>query len=487
MPPLLLSATLSSSALKASDWVRNISTRSCCVYARSATVGVLAMLLILAGCSTRLPERYTIAATSVSTPSVIHTYVSPDGVQWSGRGAGSATLAVMPGVPAGLGSSNDMFMLAWFAPGGVLTTATSTDGLNWVGATTHGMFPVDLQSRPAVAFDFRNDTWFVAFRRSDGMFVVVRVMPAGGAAVTVPGLAPSTSAPALTWVNDTFVLGFPDAMNRVRILRSADGVTWPANGGAIATNAAGAPIVAADAASLFLTNSLGTLYMTVKGLPQGPTLHRGAVRVFSSADALTWTLERSLVPTSPSSRGAAVTGPRSEQVVVDSAPSQTTEVWFNDTQVRAFQTGTTDYEVTAAHGPAAPGTLRQVEITFNQFKRLGGPFGIGDDEDVTLSAEHFDVAGVRVHAIPPRTVDNAVKNQSHFWNQTSGGALPKLAVLMQAGETIVITVDGDDNPVSRTLTLGEITAACPTDRHELVADQPASADPYQLFISCQVR
>jgi hypothetical protein len=392
----------------------------------------------------------------------------------------------MPGVPAGLGSSNDTFLLARFAPGGVLTTTTSTDGLTWAGATTHGAFPVDLQSRPAVAYDFRNRTWFAAFRRSDGMFVVVRVMPAGGTPVTVPGLAPSTSAPALTWVNDTFVLAFPDAMNRVRILRSPDGVTWPATGGAIATDASGAPIVAADAASLFLTNSLGTLFMTVKGLPQGPTLHRGAVRVFSSADALTWTLERNLVPTSPSSRGAAVAGPESEQVVVDSAPSQMTEVWFNNTQVRSFQTGTTDYEVTAAHGPAAPGALRDVEITFNQFKRLGGQFGIGDDEDVTLSAEHFDVGGVRVHAIPPRTVDNAVKNQTHFWNQTSGGARPKLAVLMQAGETIVITVDGDDNPVSTTLTLGDITAACPSERRELIADQPASADPYQLFITCRV-
>jgi hypothetical protein len=445
------------------------------------------MLLLLAGCATPLPERYAVAATSVSTPSVIHTYVSPDGVRWSGRGAGSATLAVMPGVPAGLGSSNDTFLLARFAPGGVLTTATSTDGLTWAGATTHGAFPVDLQSRPAVAYDFRNRSWFAAFRRSDGMFVVVRVMPAGGTPVTVPGLAPSTSAPALTWVNDTFVLAFPDAMNRVRILRSPDGVTWPANGGAIATDASGAPIVAADAASLFLTNSLGTLFMTVKGLPQGPTLHRGAVRVFSSADALTWTLERNLVPTSPSSRGAAVAGPESEQVVVDSAPSQMTEVWFNNTQVRSFQTGTTDYEVTAAHGPAAPGALSDVEITFNQFKRLGGQFGIGDDEDVTLSAEHFDVGGVRVHAIPPRTVDNAVKNQTHFWNQTSGGALPRLAVLMQPGETIVVTVDGDDNPVTRTLTLGDITAACPSERRELIADQPASADPYQLFITCQVR
>jgi len=263
-------------------------------------------------------------------------------------------LPVMPGVPAGLGSSNDLFVLAWFDPAGMLTTATSTDGLNWRGATTHGTFSVDLQSRPAVAFDFRNETFFVAFRGSDGMFRVIRVMPAGGAVVTVPGLAPSTSAPALTWVNDTFVLAFPDAMNRVRILRSPDGVTWPANGGAIATNSSGAPIVAADAASLFLTNSLGTLFMTVKGLPQGQTLHRGAVRVFSSADALTWTLERNLVPTSPSSRGAAVAGSGSEQVVVDSAPSQMTEVWFNNTQVRSFQTGTADYEVTAAHGPAAP-------------------------------------------------------------------------------------------------------------------------------------
>jgi hypothetical protein len=378
-------------------------------------------------------------------------------------------LPVMPGVPAGLGSSNDMFMLAWFDPAGTLTTATSTDGLNWVGATTHGMFQVDLQSRPAVAYDSRNRTWFVAFRGSDGMFVVTRVLPLGGAAVTVPGLAPSTSAPALTWVNDTFVLAFPDAMNRVRILRSADGVTWPANGGAIATDVTAAPIVpivAADAASLFLTNSLGTLFMTVKGLDQGMTLHRGAVRVFSSADALTWTLERTLLPTSPSSRGAAVAGPGSEQVVVDSAPSQMTEVWFNNTQVRSFQTGTTDYEVTAAHGPAAAGTLRQVEITFNQFKRLRGPYGVGDDEDVTLTAEHFDVGGARVHAIPPRIVDNAVKNQTHFWNQTSGGALPKLAVLMQAGETIVFTVDGDDNPVSRTLTLADVTAVCPSERRD---------------------
>jgi hypothetical protein len=432
-------------------------------------------------------ERYDIAATSVSTPSIIHSYVSPDGVRWSGRGAASAMLAVMPGVPAGLGSSNATFMLAWFAPGGVLTTATSTDGLTWSGATTHGAFPVDLQSRPAVAFDFRNGTFFVAFRRSDGMFVVTRVMPAGGTPVTVPGLAPSTSAPALTWLNDMFVLGFPDVMNRVRILRSPNGVTWPADGGAIAMDATGAPIVAADAASLFLTNSLGTLYVTVKGLPQGPTLHRGAVRVFSSADALTWTLERSLVPTSPSSRGAAVAGPGSEQVVVDSAPSQMTEVWLNDTRVRAFQTGTADYEVTAAHGPAAPGALRDVEITFNQFKRLGGAFGIGEDEDVTLTAEHFDVGGVRVHAIPPRTVDNAVKNQTHFWDQTSGDALPKLAVLMQTGETIVITVDGDDDPVSTTLTLADLTAACPTDQRELLADQPASADPYQLFISCRLR
>jgi hypothetical protein len=28
-------------------------------------------------------------------------------------------------------------------------------------------------------------------------------------------------------------------------------------------------------------------------------------------------------------------------------------------------------------------------------------------------------------------------------------------------------------------------AAC--ERRELIADQPVSADPYQLFISCQVR
>ena len=40
------------------------------------------------------------------------------------------------------------------------------------------------------------------------------------------------------------------------------------------------------------------------------------------------------------------------------------------------------------------------------------------------SAEHFDGGGDRVHAIPTRTVHNAIKNQTDEWNEGAGGALP---------------------------------------------------------------
>jgi hypothetical protein len=374
-------------------------------------------------------------------------------------------MAAKSGVPAGIGTNNEVYLLVFFDPSNVLHTQSSPNGLNWSGDQTHGSFNVDQESRPAVAYDFTNDKWLIAFRRSDGDVTVLGVRP-NTPPVTLTGVSGSLAI-AMTWVGGNFVLATRDASG-VYIRTSADGVSWSAPVQATET---GTPIISEGAP--FLTNVLGTLYMAVNPLhPLRDTnaLGSGFVEVFSSTDGATWTYERLLDPTNPFSRGAAVAGPMSAQAVIEpTAGSSSSDAWYN-TQEGATLKTRTSLEVSMSFGPNGPVSaldpnnpgavddIANVELTFNRFQRCLPEYD--EYEDVTLEVKHFDLNGSLIRAMTPFVYEDAYKHQVHHWSAGSPTSdYPVFRTLMQAGEWIEVWIEGDDGPSMGVITLPEIVSS----------------------------
>jgi hypothetical protein len=454
-------------------------------FRRTGSLTVLAIqaaiALLLAGCGhpvkIRLPERYVMASTPLRASAPPETRLSPNGIVWTGvvgvpRDAGGNPIAAKSGVPPGIGTNLDGYLLAWFDPSGVLRSQTSPDGASWSDDASHGSFGVDQLSRPAVTFDYDRSRWVAAFRNTGGQVVIQTLRPASATLATL-ALPGNSLMPGLAFFNHEFVLAYR-TVSGIQIVRSADGSVWAPLPGITAT-AGGSPIVSEGGPSLAYT--LGTLFLSVNRLTPATPLSHGFVEVYTSGDALSWTLHKTFSPSSPQSRGAAVAGPQSRTVVADAGTSSDTMVWASDAARGVSVPTGTGLEASLAFGPKGSFELFTTRLSFRRFQR--GTPEYAAREDVKLNVEHLDAAGNVLRRMPEWEVEDAHKHAVNGWNEGHGGTYPTFSALLAPGDSIRVRVDGDDGEVSGTLTFDQLK----TNIDSLDCETPANRTKYTVWFT----
>jgi|GEM_PF-3964957 len=321
-------------------------------------VEVLALIIsvcLVAGCPSRsrtqIPSGsgygYAIAYTPLTpSPNFVEVRTSADGITWSVPSRPFESAAI----PCGIGAIPDRYVLAWFDSNHMLNTAISINGNAWAFHATHGQFSVDINSRPAVEYNFNTKSWLVAFTTTNGKIVVVPVDAPDGRKVIITGVTAS-SPPGLVWLIDHLVLLYKDANNRIVSLNSADGTSWPAGPGTPITSG-GQEVLADDVP--YVNRSLIGLWLGVKRLSSTGTLSTGNIRIYSY-NVGNWELLTILNRTDPLSRGPALTGVNGALVVADTGVAAGTVMWNNERQIGSLDTRT-QYDVSLAYGPRSTNT-----------------------------------------------------------------------------------------------------------------------------------
>ena len=342
-----------------------------------AFMGAL-MLALMLGCApgsdlSRVPDQYLMASVDGNRrqDAVVTVRRSPLGDRQSWTSAvlfqgsavdvehgppygGTRTLARGSG-SAGIGSNGHFNVLAFWGRHGIdsidagtvtLYVATSQDGVTWtepvpvhVSNLVHSNTDGIVRSAGiSVAPQGLDGPWFAAFADRTGTITVLPlpiardgaiIPPYIGGAVTVPG-ATTERAPGLSYLGDTLVLAWraPGAAGPIRVLKTTNGLAWPAAGTAATALELGAPVVSEATGGPFLHTSLGSLYLTaVRAAPTGGQNVSAQVRTLVSSDGISFTEAFSYPFADPFQEGAAAAGPESELVVVYPTP------FHNDTTV----------------------------------------------------------------------------------------------------------------------------------------------------------
>jgi hypothetical protein len=416
-----------------------------------------------------IPEWHAVASVPQGTTQ-LETRVSPDGIRWSGPNfaldASGATIPANPSIAPGIGSDNRSYLLAFFDPAGSLRTMRSTNGLVWAGDVTHNAgtpFAVDDDSRPAVAHDFRNGRWVAAFRTRDNHVTVLPLPATGAGTPSTLTQATTAKAPALSWVNDEFVLAI-HTPSGIRVLKSADGVSWPAL--AEPATVANSPIPSEGAP--YITNSVGTLFMA--------TTTPSDVVVHSSTDGRSWAREKTLARSATGRPDPAISGPLSEQVVALPNNGATTQIWINNPGTLDLATSALA-PVSLANGPRDDTVLQQARIVFNTVQRVPAAQG---REDVRLQVTWDGVGGRgTVRRFAPWDLQNVTRNQGHSWNEGRPSPdLPLYTPLIQAGEQVTIQVIAGGDTFSAAVPFASLAGLTSID-----AMRAGTSDVYRLGIS----
>jgi hypothetical protein len=289
---------------------------------------------------------FAIAYTTQTSPPNIEVRTSADGAVWSSPSAGFESSTVPPGI----GATANRYLIAWFDSGNTLHTALSPNGTTWEFHATHGSFPVNINSRPAIEYNFATNSWLVAFRQTDGTVVVMPVDGKHQRAVVVPGVT-TASPPALAWISDRLVLVYTDSALQLRSLESITGKSWPSGPGTLVTSD-GQAIVAEG--SPYLNRSQASHWLAVKGSRSTGTLWTGTITVYH-LDGGSWTQSAFLDRTDPNSRGPAAAGTEGGLVVADTGNAARTVIWRDGREIGPLDTRT-QYEVSLALGPASTNT-----------------------------------------------------------------------------------------------------------------------------------
>lgn len=467
-------------------------------------VFALGVMTFTACVPTALPSRYVLASTPLSASSapesrvfVPRTATSPP--LWSS--AGLAPSPAINGIPPGIGArtgdpTTSQYLLAWFGPGGVLHTATSKGGVSWTGDSTHGSFQVDQHSRPAVVFNYDSFAWFVAFRQSNDTVAVLRVAPTDSPPVIVQSVN-TAHAPSLAFWNHQMILVY--RRGSIFVIKSSDGLSWPAGPGVAALGPGGTPLVTEDRAPC-LNSVLGQLQLTTTKLvavPGPDGLTHGEIDVWTSADGINWNSLATLSPTNPFAEGSALAGPSSALLVAEAkAGASATSAYFfdganarttiNTHQVEAVGPTQTQLDVSLAFGAAPAGEVKKITLTFQEFKR-GFLRGEGPDfgtEDVTLRAQHLGPTGSVISEMTPFTLHGATKDQAHFFNE-EGHPFPTLSALMRDGDTMLVSLSVSDANVHTSLSFASLATGPGTSHWTL--DQPPTGRSYELWLGASAQ
>jgi len=449
------------------------------------------------------------------------TRASYDGHLWSGpnyaRDSAGVPIEAQGGVPPGIGTNYEKYLLAFFSANGTLHTQESTNGLIWSNDLTHGVFAVDQHSRPSVSFDRKSSRWYVAFRRSDGSVFVHSFSATSGQATSgneVPdvrtiqaiGFAVSDLNVPAGSPHNRLMLAWRDGAGPIRMKHTLDPENWPAGSG-IDTGIG-------SESGPFVDTAFGLVRLGVTGASvpppgedpfrfgEGPgRLAHGTVSVIAAKDDTFMAWERTFwVDGGTTSAGfsPAFAGPRTATVAAKgNYPLSTTSAWFSAGNVqrvsglppRAEPATRTGLDVSMAFGQEGNANdLLNVTLVFRRFHR-----GVPDrrqQEDVALEVEHFggqrilgdDSTRPFLGRMNRWDVANAQKDATVQFTQGHGSQLPRFRALLQPGDQVRVKMSGDDGTVSHALTFDEVKAAFRTrGDSQLTANEPANHVSYTVF------
>lgn len=288
-----------------------------------------------------------------------------------GRGGGSP----------GIASDGNIYVMAfWGRPSTVAIDRTSValfasvshDGIAWTvpaPVTTSSMVHsnasgIDVRAGVSVASIGANGPWFASFGDSTGAITVVP-LPVDGAGrintsipttpVTIPG-ALSNRAPALADLDGSLVLAWRErgSGGALRLLRSTDGVTWPAaTSAATALTSGGGPLVIEDSAPFLHRSNLALILSSTAFVPSTTgTGNAARARLHSSTDGVTFTEVASVMIPDPLIEGTAAAGPAPTQYVLSvPRPRRTGTLVFSSGVTDRTLATNTARRITVAGGP----------------------------------------------------------------------------------------------------------------------------------------
>jgi hypothetical protein len=479
-------------------------------FLKLSAVLCLALVAANAPAQINIPELYVLATTPMIAGGSPEIRVSYDGRLWSGpsfpKDSAGRPIAAAFGVPPGIGTNYQKYLLAFFDTSGTLNTMESVDGLTWTNRIRHGSFSVTQHSRPSVAYDTKTSRWYVAFRRADDT-VFVRGFSAidgsGTTATIVPDVR-TTQAIGFAITTD----GVPSSATHSRQLlawrsggifmkQTLDPNNWPAGGG-IDTGLG-------SESGPFLSTSFGmtriALASFARPAPGDDTdrVHHGTLSVLEATSESLASWQRLFFVdggTGAATVSAAFAGPFSATVAAKgNGGVPTTSTWFSSGASTVVLGGTerelhtaTGLDASMAFGNDDGTSLRKVKLIFFRFQR--GFLKPRATEDVVLNVEHqggqripgLDSSRPVVATMTPWQVTNAAMDATVSWGSGHGGVLPKFGLMMQEGDRIVVQVTGDDGTVSQTLTFKDVVDALHSGvERELTVDIPSTTNPYRVF------
>jgi len=485
-----------------------------------ALITLLSLSAGIAGAQPRIdvPELYVLATTPNTPGRSPETRVSYDGRLWSGpsypRDSNGVPIAARTGVPAGIGTNFQKYLLAFFDTGGTLNTMESVDGLTWTNRLLHGSFNVTQHSRPAVAYDGKSSRWYVAFRQGDDHVVVRRFSAIDGQGTSADIIPGVITRQAIGFaVTD---VGVPANAPHNRLLlawragsifikQTLDPENWPAG--------TGTDTGLSSEAGPFLSTSFGLIRVGLTGTtrPQASEdtiqfgdpsgrLHHGTLSVVESLnDPLTSWRRMFFIDGGMTAAGfsPAFAGPRTATVAAKGNPTPNTSTWFSSGNGRVVLGATardiatqTGMDVSMAFGQDTGTALRRITLVFRRFHRIVHERGM---EDVRLEVEHRGAQRIPgdnstrplIARMTPWQIEDANTNATVQWSHD--GQLPRFSALMHPNDQIVVRVTGDDGTVTEILSFNDIGNALrnATGDSQMDVNSPTSRPGYMVFFIAQ--
>jgi hypothetical protein len=475
------------------------------------------------------PELYVLATTPTSSGRAPETRVSYDGRNWSGpnfaRNSQGVPIAAQLGVPSGVGTNFQKYLLAFFDDQGHLHTQESFDGVTWTNDRTEATFNVDQHSRPAIAYDHKTSRWYIAFRESDGR-VTVRSFHAptgqGTSLNRVPdvttthaiGFAITTEGLPANATHSRLLLAYREGNGTIRMKETLDPENWPSG--------VGTDTRRSSESGPFLDTAFGLLRLGLTGTSTPPQnedpfmwgegtgrLSHGTVSVAQSRDGTFTSWERVFFidgGTTAAGFSPSFAGPRTGTVSAKgNYPLSTTSIWFSIGNVlriaglppRAEPHTETGLDSSMTFGQdrqagSRTSPFRHVTLVFRRFHR-----GVPDRrnrEDVTLEVEHYGVeatpgSGRSILArMNPWEIEDARKDATVQWSQGHNSQFPRFTLLMQVGDQVLVKVTGDDGTVSQVLTFQDIDNATRSQGDvEIGVNRPSDRTSYSVFYIAELQ
>jgi hypothetical protein len=449
----------------------------------------------------RLPERFVMASVPGHTPGLLYptleTRVSPNGRDWS---APAYPLTVDCNIPVpidsniapGIAATSSHYLVAAYGIDGRLWFAKSANGVEWAPAMSSFFTEPDLtsESRPSVVYDYDDDIWYALAIRRSGRSYTADFLDLDGhtsAFSRVPLLRlTSTRSPSIahTGVEGARYIvahsgGNGAAQTRFRFY---DAIPFDEGGGSDPSYSQGLDF--ATGGSNAVSSSLGQIFAATSRSVGPAALGTGINRIWQyDPNTEQWSelFQLADAEVDIDHEGPSLAGVLSNMVVASPGTSGATDVWHVEQDTLgvlrpvsqrvdtrsikpvglAFGPREGDPNLVEACSEKGSEPLQIARLRFRSFKRTLLP-GVGDfdtSEDVMLKVTHETQTGYVDRSRVLAYVIGATKNQSHAFNENDRTRdLPSITLLVQPGEVVVVTLDGDGDPTTAELSYDELVA-----------------------------